>query len=54
MRKMYENKEMKKYMQRFSLWMLRTFSVLLLLYLYSLFLTFTNIRVPENECTGVG
>ena len=34
--------------------MLRTFSVLLLLCLYSLLLACTNIWVPKNECTGVG
>ena len=32
----------------------RTFSVPFLLYLYSLFLAYTNIWVPENEFTGVG
>ena len=35
------------------LYLLRTFSVLLLLYLYSLFFAYTNIWVPENECTSV-
>ena len=34
--------------------LLRAFSVILLLYLYSSFLAYTNIWVPENECTGVG
>ena len=40
--------------RKYSCNLLRTFSVLLLLCLSPLFLTYTNIWVRENECTGVG